>query len=30
MPERSVNLVLTSPLYALHFQKEYGNGTKDE
>ncbi len=30
MPDSSVNLVLTSPPYALHFQKEYGNVTKDD
>lgn len=28
MPENSVNLVLTSPPYALHFKKEYGNADK--
>lgn len=30
MPESSVNLVLTSPPYALHFKKEYGNASKEE
>jgi len=25
MPDRSVNLVVTSPPYALEFKKEYGN-----
>jgi site-specific DNA-methyltransferase (cytosine-N4-specific) len=30
MPESSVNLVLTSPPYALHFKKEYGNADKHE
>ncbi len=30
MPDASVNLVLTSPPYALHFKKEYGNASKDE
>jgi len=25
MPDASVNLVVTSPPYALHFKKEYGN-----
>jgi site-specific DNA-methyltransferase (cytosine-N4-specific) len=29
LPSGSVNLVLTSPPYALHFKKEYGNVTKD-
>ena len=28
IPERTVNLVLTSPPYALHFKKEYGNVSK--
>lgn len=28
LPERSVHLVLTSPPYALHFKKEYGNVDK--
>lgn len=28
LPERSVNLVFTSPPYALHFEKEYGNVSK--
>src|SRR5687767_4856072 len=27
VPNGSVNLVLTSPPYALHFKKEYGNAT---
>lgn len=30
MPEGSVNLAVTSPPYALEFQKEYGNASKDE
>lgn len=30
LPERSVNLVVTSPPYALHFKKEYGNADKHE
>jgi len=30
IPSNSVNLVLTSPPYALHFQKEYGNATKED
>lgn len=29
LPTGSVNLVVTSPPYALHFKKEYGNETKD-
>jgi DNA modification methylase len=29
VPDSSVNLVLTSPPYALHFKKEYGNVEKD-
>lgn len=29
LPTSSVNLVVTSPPYALHFKKEYGNETKD-
>ena len=29
VPDRSTNLVLTSPPYALHFKKEYGNVDKD-
>jgi site-specific DNA-methyltransferase (cytosine-N4-specific) len=29
LPSESVNLVVTSPPYALHFKKEYGNETKD-
>jgi DNA modification methylase len=29
LPAESVDLVLTSPPYALHFQKEYGNVHKD-
>jgi DNA modification methylase len=29
LPENSVNLVVTSPPYALHFKKAYGNATKD-
>lgn len=28
LPDRSVNLVVTSPPYALHFKKEYGNADK--
>jgi site-specific DNA-methyltransferase (cytosine-N4-specific) len=28
LPDESVNLVITSPPYALHFQKEYGNVDK--
>ena len=30
MPDNSVNLVITSPPYALHFQKEYGNVAKNK
>lgn len=30
LPNESVDLVLTSPPYALHFKKEYGNAAKDE
>jgi site-specific DNA-methyltransferase (cytosine-N4-specific) len=30
LPDNSVNLVFTSPPYALHFKKEYGNASKDE
>ncbi len=30
IPDASVNLVFTSPPYALHFKKEYGNVHKDE
>lgn len=30
MPSGSVNLVMTSPPYALHFKKEYGNVAKSE
>ncbi len=30
MPDNSVNLVITSPPYALHFKKEYGNADKEE
>jgi DNA modification methylase len=30
MPDDSLNLVLTSPPYALEFKKEYGNAAKDE
>jgi len=29
LPDGSTNLVLTSPPYALHFKKEYGNVDKD-
>ena len=29
LPDASTNLVLTSPPYALHFKKEYGNVSKD-
>ena len=30
LPDGSVNLVFTSPPYALHFKKAYGNVSKDE
>ncbi len=30
LPERSVNTVITSPPYALHFQKEYKNASKED
>ncbi len=30
IPNGTVNLVLTSPPYALHFKKEYGNASKTE
>ena len=30
LPDSSVNLVVTSPPYALHSKKEYGNVSKDE
>ena len=30
LPDDSVNLIFTSPPYALHFKKEYGNVHKDE
>ncbi len=30
VPSNSVNLVFTSPPYALHFKKEYGNVDKDQ
>src|SRR6266567_770821 len=30
LPEGSVNLVVTSPPYALHFKKEYGNADQSE
>lgn len=30
IPEGSVNLVVTSPPYALHFKKEYGNAEKNQ
>ena len=30
MPDGSINLVFTSPPYALHFKKEYGNVHRDE
>ena len=30
LPESSVDLVVTSPPYALHFKKEYGNADQHE
>lgn len=30
LPDSSINLVFTSPPYALHFKKEYGNVSKDD
>lgn len=30
VPDNSINLVFTSPPYALHFKKKYGNVRKDE
>ena len=30
VPDESIDLVLTSPPYALHFKKEYGNENQDE
>ncbi len=30
MPDASVNLIITSPPYALHFKKEYGNAAQAE
>lgn len=30
IPDNSINLVFTSPPYALHFKKEYGNVEKDD
>lgn len=30
LPDESINLVLTSPPYALHFKKEYGNVSKEK
>ncbi len=30
LPEKSINLVFTSPPYALHFKKEYGNVKKSD
>jgi len=30
LPESSINAVITSPPYALHFQKEYGNVSKQD
>jgi DNA modification methylase len=30
LPDRCVNLIMTSPPYALHFKKEYGNANQNE
>ena len=30
LPDGAVNTVVTSPPYALHFKKEYGNASKDD
>jgi len=30
LPDASINAVITSPPYALHFKKEYGNASKDD
>jgi len=30
LPDRSINAIITSPPYALHFQKEYGNVSKTD
>ncbi|MBI4586775.1 MAG: site-specific DNA-methyltransferase [Planctomycetes bacterium] len=30
MPQRCIDLLITSPPYALHFKKEYGNAEKEE
>ncbi|MGH9323789.1 MAG: DNA methyltransferase, partial [Vicinamibacteria bacterium] len=30
LPDESVDLVVTSPPYALHFEKEYGNPSKTQ
>ncbi|MBS0153384.1 MAG: hypothetical protein JSS38_02215 [Nitrospira sp.] len=30
LPSDSVNLIVTSPPYALHFKKEYGNKSQTE
>lgn len=30
LPDSSINLILTSPPYALHFKKEYGNANQPE
>ena len=30
LPDACLNLIFTSPPYALHFKKEYGNVHKDE
>ena len=30
LPDESVNLIFTSPPYALHFKKDYGNVDQDK
>jgi DNA modification methylase len=30
LPSKSISAIITSPPYALHFKKEYGNASKDE
>jgi site-specific DNA-methyltransferase (cytosine-N4-specific) len=30
LPPKSINAIITSPPYALHFKKEYGNADKDD
>src|SRR5713101_3242920 len=30
IPDNTINAVITSPPYALHFKKEYGNASKND